>query len=229
MNGEKVVSIEAKSFIDEDGNLFFDVGFQDGKELIEKRLSVSTFIALLDGNLREEEKYVVFPKLASNVYAAKISSSDKSSFDCLSIYKAEKRAFSIAGELLRIPFPTLLMHTRIRNGARNELHIFALDTDEPDDHSLVYEYPFANVYKDGSVCMGNIVSRQVSSIKEIDTIFDDFICGITNDHLYHLQNKLGLTQLELVNHIKEKDTYPKELLLENGNTMESLIKKFGLA
>ena len=48
MNGEKVVSIEAKSFIDEDGNLFFDVGFQDGKELIEKRVSVSTFIALLD-------------------------------------------------------------------------------------------------------------------------------------------------------------------------------------
>ena len=165
MNGKNDVSIEAKSFIDEDGNLFFDVSFQDGKELIEKRVSVSTFIALLDGNIREEEKYVVFPKLASNVYVAKISSSDKSSFDCLCIYKTEKRAFSIAGELLRIPFPALLMHTRIRQGARNELHIYALDTDEPNDRSLVYEYPFANVYKDGSVCMGNIVSRSISSIK----------------------------------------------------------------
>lgn len=229
MNKKKDVSIEAKSFIDEDGNLFFDVGFQDGKEIIEKRLSVGTFIALLDGNIREEEKFVVFPKLASNVYVAKINSSDKSSFDCLSIYKAEKRAFSIAGELLRIPFPALLMHTRIRKGARNEMHIFALDTDEPTDQSLIYEYPFANVYKDGSVCMGNIVSQKVDSIKDVDAVFDDFICGITNDHLYHMQNKMGLTQLELVRYIEKKDVYPAELLLENGKTMESLVKRFDLA
>lgn len=229
MSGKKIVSIEAKSFIDEDGNLFFDVGYQDGPERIEKRVSVNTFLALLDGNLREEEKYVVFPKLASNVYVAKISSSDKSSFDCLTVYKAEKRAFSIAGELLRIPFPALLMHTRIRKGARNEIHIFALDTDEPTDISRVYEYPFANVYEDGAVCMGNIVSEMVNSIKDVDCIFDDFICGITNDHLYHMQNKLGLTQLELVKHIEKMDVYPTELLLETGKTMESLTKLFGLS
>lgn len=228
MEGNNIFSIEAKSFVDDDGNLLFDVGFQCNEERIEKRVSVSTFLALLDGNIREEEKFVVFPKLSSNVYVAKISCSDKSSFDCLSIYKAEKRAFAIAGELLRIPFPTLLMHTRIRNGARNELHMFALDTDEPTDLSKVYEYPFANVYKDGSVCMGNIVSMKIESIKDVDFIFDDFICGITNDHLYHMQNKLGMTQLELVKHIEKLDVYPTELLLENGKTLQSLKKQFGL-
>ena len=228
MNGESKVSIEAKSFIDENGNLLFDVGFQSGRERIEKRVSVATFLALLDGNIREEEQFVSFPKLASNVYAAKISCSDKSSFDCLCIYKAEKRAFAVAGEFFRIPFPTLLMHAQIRKGNRNQMHVYALDTDEPTDRSLVYEYPFANVYKDGGVCMGNIVSERLSSIKEIDRVFDDFICGITNDHLYHMQNKMGLTQLQLVKYIEKMDTYPKELLLENGKTLEELVKRFGL-
>lgn len=228
MDGEKNVSIEAKSFIDEDGNLLFDVRFQSGEELIEKRVSVTTFLALFDGNIREQEKFVTFPKLASNVYAAKISSIDKSSFDCLSIYKAEKRAFSFAGEFLRIPFPALLMFTRIRKGARNGIYIFALDSDEVSDQSKIYHYPFANVYSDGNVCMGNIVSSTISSIKGVDLIFDDFICGVTNDHLYHMQNKMGLTQCELVKYIEKMDEYPKELLLENGMTMGQLVKKFGL-
>ena len=228
MDGEKNVSIEAKSFIDEDGNLFFDVSFQSGRERIEKRVGVATFLTLLDDNIREEEKFVSYPKLSANVYAAKISCSDKSSFDCLCIYKAEKRAFAIAGEFFRIPFPTLLMHTKIRKGSRNEMHIYALDTDEPTEQSLVYEYPFANVFKDGNVCMGNIVSKKVSSIKDVDRIFDDFVCGITNDHLYHMQNKMGLTQLELVKYIEKMDTYPKELLLGNGKTLRALVKQFGL-
>lgn len=228
MEDQNDVSIETKSFIDEDGNLFFDVHYQSKNEVIEKRLSVNAFLSLLDGNLRAEEKFVKIPKLASNVYVAKISCSDISSFDCLSIYKAGKRAFSIAGELLRIPFPTLLMYTRIRKGVRTAVSIFALDTDEPNDDSKIYEYPFANVYADGKVCMGNIVSDQVVSIKDIDNIFEDFICGITNDHLYHMQNKLGLTQLELVKYIKKMDVFPVKLLLENGRTLNSIIKELKL-
>lgn len=228
MEDQNDVSIEAKSFIDEDGNLYFDVHYQRTNEVIEKRLSVCTFISLLDGNLRAEEKYVKIPRLASNVYVAKISCNDKSSFDCLCIYKAGKRAFSIGGMLLRIPFPTLLMYTKIRKGIRTEIRIFALDTNEPNDDSRIYEYPFANVYQDGRVCMGNILSDQVESIKDIDDIFEDFICGITNEHLYHMQNKLGLTQLELVKHIEKKKVFPKKLLLENGKTLKSLMKELKL-
>ena len=228
MENQNDVSIETKSFIDEDGNLFFDVHYQSKKEVIEKRLGIAAFISLLDGNLREEEKYVKIPKLASNVYVAKISCNDKSSFECLSIYKAGKRAFSVAGEILRIPFPTLLMYTKIRKGTRNEIRIFALDTDNPTDDSKIYEYPFANVYVDGRVCMGNILSDQVESIKDIDDVFEDFICGITSDHLYHRQNKLGLTQLELVKHIKKMNVFPKKLLLKNGKTLMSLMKEFKL-
>lgn len=219
------ISIEAKSLVDDEGNLYFDVGFQEGDERIEKRVSAEIFISLLDGNLRETEKYVSIPKLASNIYSVKISSIDKSSFDCLCVYKAEKRAFAIAGQFFRLPYPALLMVLKVRKGARNEMSMFALNTDSPTDDSELYLYPFGNVYEDGKVCMGNIVSKTIRSIQDVDFIFDDFISGITNEHLYRMQNNLGLTQLELVKYIEHMDSYPVELLKPANKNISSL-KRF---
>lgn len=222
------ISIVSKSFVDQLGNLYFDVSYRDGDELIEKRVPVEEYLALLDGNVRVQESLVTIPKLSENVIAAQIGSIDKSSFKSLSVYKADKRAFAIAGEFFRLPFPALLMYARVRKGARQEVSIFALDTDEPTNEACLYHYPFGNVYEGGDVCMGNIVSEDITSIASVDRIFDDFICGVTNEHLYKMQNKLGLTQLELVKYIEKMDVFPTDLLVPTGTSLKGLKKQLNM-
>ena len=220
--------ITSKSYVDEQGNLYFDVSYKENDTVIEKRVSVETYLSLLDGHVREQERFVTIPRLSDNVLAAQIGVEDKSSFSSLSAYKAENRAFAIAGEFFRLPFPALLMYVRGHKGVRQGVSIYAHDTDSPTDESQLYHYPFGNVYDDGRVCMGNIVSDGLSDLSTVDKVFDDFICGVTNEHLYGMQNKLGLTQLELVKYIEKLDKYPTDLLVPMGMTLSGLRKKMNM-
>ena len=99
--------------------------------------------------------------------------------------------------------------------------IFALDTDEPTSESKLFHYPYGNVRESGSICFGNITLK-VKDIADAPKVFDDFLCGKTNNDLYHTQNTRGFSQGELVSYVENLEVYPKELLLKNGKTFGDL-------
>lgn len=222
------ISIHAESVTDEKGNLFFDVSFRKKDELVEKRISVENFINLLNRNLREDEVYVNVPMLQAKLAGARISSKDKSSFYALYVYEAQKRAFSIAGEFFRLPFPALLFGVESLKGVRQSVTVYALDSDTPGEEAKLYHYPFGNVYENGTVCMGNIVSSKMESLKDAERVFDDFIMGETNEHLYRMHNTMGLTQLELVKYIEKMEEFPSELLLPTQKSLRSFKQEMKL-
>ena len=213
---------KASSVIDKYGRLYFDICFKKGEQITEKRVEPQKLAEILLGSIREEMRFIEIPQVPSCVKKARIATDGRpDSFEAVMVYPAQKRGFSFMGNLFFIPFPTLVMKVTYVKGVRKEVVIFALDTDEPTSESKLFHYPYGNVRESGSICFGNITLK-VKDIADAPKVFDDFLCGKTNNDLYHTQNTRGFSQGELVSYVENLEVYPKELLLKNGKTFGDL-------
>lgn len=227
---EGLKQIKTTSYVSESGDLFFDVTYlsEDGT-VMEKRVPVEVFAQMLLGNLVEKETFVTVPHLPEEVKACRISTMGSNSFDAIVVYKAQKRAMSFYGQHYYLPYPALVGVVSVRNGIKRGCEIYALPTDDPVEETPLMQYPFGNVRRDGSTCYGNILVNDIKGVSDAHKVLDAFLCGDTNDDLYHNQNTEHLSQGKLIEKLLKKETYPVELLCSvgSGSTFGGLLESLG--
>lgn len=209
--------ISSKSEIDKFGNLYFLVTFKEDGKILEKRMEPIKFAEILVGSIKKDVKMIEFPSVIPECIKKARMGSDgnKGTFEAVMVFPAQKRGFSFAEKIFYIPFPALVMKVVYVNGLKKADAVFALDTDEPEANSSLYNYPFGNVYADGHICFGNI-KVDVSCLEEAPRVFEDFICGKTNGDLYYqnVRGKSGKSQGEFVEYLSGLDEFPKEELVK---------------
>ena len=101
-----------------------------------------------------------------------------------------------------------------------------LADEKPSPSSVMYRYPFSNVYEDSRVCTGNNVLPRYKKQTALVN-FPRYLLGIPdNDDMFSPErNKLKLGHKELMEHLRDKDPayYYTDILIPNGKTLADFI------
>lgn len=89
----------------------------------------------------------------------------------------------------------------------------------------MFRYPFGNVSSNGSICMGNILTKKLS-FEKADEFMELFFSGVTNNDYYDKSNILpGYSLSKMINMLEKKKEFPKRWLVETGQTYAALKKE----
>lgn len=145
------------------------------------------------------------------------------------LWNPELRADMTYGETeyLNFPIPRLVFGIRVLDTGRVAGCTLGVVADEkPSPNSVMYRYPFSNVYEDSRVCTGNNVLPRYKKQPALVN-FPRYLLGIPdNDDMYSAErNKLRLGHKELMEHLKDKDPayYYTDILIPNGKTLADFI------
>lgn len=125
------------------------------------------------------------------------------------------------------PIPRLVFGIRLLDTGRVAGCTLGVVADEkPTPASLMYHYPFSNVYEDSRVCTGNNVLPRYKKQAALVN-FPRYLLGIPdNDDMFSPErNKLRLGHKELMEHLKDKEPayYYTDVLIPNGKTLGDFI------
>ena len=130
-------------------------------------------------------------------------------------------------EYPNFPIPRLVFGIRVLDTGRVAGCTLGVVADEkPSPSSVMYHYPFSNVYEDSRVCTGNNVLPRYKKQTALVN-FPRYLLGIPdNDDMFSPErNKLKLGHKELMEHLKDKDPayYYTDILIPNGKTLADFI------
>lgn len=125
------------------------------------------------------------------------------------------------------PLPRLVFRVRILDTGRMADCAIGVVADETlSMDSVMYHYPFSNVYTDGKVCTGNNVLPKYKNLAALKH-FPRYLMELPdNDDMYSPdRNKLGLGHMELLEHLKDKEPayYYTDILVPNGKTLAEFL------
>ena len=145
------------------------------------------------------------------------------------LWNPELRADMTYGETEypNFPIPRLVFGIRVLDTGRvASCTLGVVDDEKPSPNSVMYHYPFSNVYEDSRVCTGNNVLPRYKKQTALVN-FPRYLLGIPdNDDMYSAErNKLRLGHKELMEHLKDKDPayYYTDILIPNGKTLADFI------
>lgn len=186
----------------------------------EKMVSFTDFKAVLDASAIAGDS-VRIGHLPKGFYDGTVSATNPLTFRTAIVVPAEVRPLMCYGETFLVPFPTLLFTFRVRNGFINRSCVYAVADKTVTDRSILYEYPYGNVYEDGHICWGGNALGRVPSCKALDKIVSLFFGSETNDDLY--RNDEYPMQRALIMHVMKKKTFPKSLLKSKGLSVSGVL------
>ena len=145
------------------------------------------------------------------------------------LWNPELRADMTYGETEypNFPIPRLVFGIRVLDTGRVAGCTLGVMADEkPSPSSVMYRYPFSNVYEDSRVCTGNNVLPRYKKQAALVN-FPRYLLGIPdNDDMFSPErNKLKLGHKELMEHLRDKDPayYYTDILIPNGKTLADFI------
>ena len=218
-----MISLKSEAKVDKCGHVYFRVSYMDGDALIQKDLSLADYRRVINESVEEETSWVDVPRIPCMVYKAQVSSKgEMDGYRVLLYVKEQKFPFSYAGNIMRLPFPSLMFYLEVKGGVIRERKVFAVKDEFICPNSELYFYPFGNVYEDGRICMGNI-NVSLPTMQDSEKFVDAFIEGRTNSDLARMKNSMGYTQTELIEKVREKEVYPKEYLYPFGKKVKDIM------
>lgn len=222
---ERNFSLKSELVFDELGNGMMRVVFNDcGKEQT-KLLTMDTYLSILgDATFSNIKNYVRIGSLPEGFLDGSISSEDPATFDVVLIKPAQKRPMIYGNRHWFIPFPKLVFYLSVSMGRVTTKLCFALRNETVDENTPIYLYPFGNVSFDGSICMGNVITKDLNQISMVEEFIADFFMSETNNDYYDNKNQTGLSQAELLYRLKELELFPNEWLQKAG-CMRDILKK----
>lgn len=127
------------------------------------------------------------------------------------------------------PIPRLVIDVRVlETGKVADCAIGVVADETPTLDTVMYHYPFSNVYENGSVCTGNNNLPKYRNPLALRH-FPRYLLGLPdNDDMFDPQkNKLGLSHKQLMEHLKDKDPsyYYEHILIPNGKTLRDFIHR----
>ncbi len=139
------------------------------------------------------------------------------------LWNPELRADMTYGETEypNFPIPRLVFGIRVLDTGRVAGCTLGVVADEkPSPSSVMYHYPFSNVYEDSRVCTGNNVLPRYKKQTALVN-FPRYLLGIPdNDDMFSPEG-----HKELMEHLKDKDPayYYTDILIPNGKTLADFI------
>lgn len=132
-------------------------------------------------------------------------------------------------EYPNFPIPRMVFAVNLLSTGRvGNCSIGVVADEKPAPESLMYHYPFSNVYDNGHVCTGNNVLPRYKKQTAVAN-FPSYLLGIPDNDDYYCSshNKLGLAHGELLEHLKDKDSayYYTDILVPNGKTLNDFINR----
>lgn len=189
---------------------FVDLVIEKDNGMVEqKRIVYEEFFNILSLATIETSNGVPVGRLPKGFYDGVIQG-DALNFSLVVVLPAEVRPINYFGDLFMVPFPALAFQFTVDAGNLTVSKLYALDTSLPNPESVLYHYPFGNVYSDGKICWGMNVLNKLPSKQAIDTVVAAFFSAETNDDLYI--NSKYKTQRALIESLKGKQTFPRKLL-----------------
>jgi len=179
----------------------------------QKTVRLSEFKGILDVSHDSKSDMVPIGTLPKGYFDGQLVADDRTSFIMTICVASSKRHMNYYNELFHIPFPALMFKFQIKKGHVIVSEVFSLDTDRPSETSKLYRYPYGNVYDDGRICWGSNALKPVLQKKDLNHLVAMFFCSGTNDDLF--KSSAYGTQRALLTHLKGKEKFPQNLLVEN--------------
>ena len=176
-----------------------------------KKIPMADFLSLLQ-NSAAMGQVMRIGRLPQGYYDGALSPAENTFMMAVSI-PAAVRPVQYFDTVYVVPFPALMFIFCIATGRINVSKVVALDTDVPQENSIVYHYPFGNVYNDGKICWGNIALPGISNPLELPKAISGFFASETNNDLYEVVD--GRQQRQLLEELSNADAFPKRYLRKN--------------
>ena len=176
-----------------------------------KKIPMADFLSLLQ-NSAAMGQVMRIGRLPQGYYDGALSPAENTFKMAVSI-PAAVRPVQYFDTVYVVPFPALMFIFCIATGRINVSKVVALDTDVPQENSIVYHYPFGNVYNDGKICWGNIALPGISNPLELPKAISGFFASETNNDLYEVVD--GRQQRQLLEELSNADAFPKRYLRKN--------------
>ena len=91
---------------------------------------------------------------------------------------------------------------------------------------LTYVYPFSNVHRNKSICLGNNALPVYKDPTRLHTLMRLILGFPNNDDMFYAENnKLGLSYRDLLEHLKDKtsDYYYTDVLIPGKETLKDFL------
>lgn len=129
-------------------------------------------------------------------------------------------------EQYMIPYPACMFMMNIEGGYVKGTSIYAIGENE----KMLYQFPFPNVHKGGSICWGGVKLPQIGNLKESEIIPEYFFGADNNNDLFSsdffLKNgEETSSPKSWFSFLGRKELFPAEYLKPLGKR-EELISKF---
>lgn len=213
------------------GNIYFCVTMTDrtgGGET--KMMEYEDFLAMLkdSGRMVEDNTYIPIGNLPAGFIDGKLLSSGEGGVALLYV-PPHKGVFllEIAGDrkeppqAFHIPYPAAVFEITYGERGKTSGKVWCTKYATAEGFRKAYWgkrakkycYPFANVDRNGSICMGNI-ARKVDRMEDAPKYIGAFFDGISSHH-YMDQRKYrpDMTQAELLKELDGLEKFPNEYLL----------------
>lgn len=188
-----------------------------------KTISFVDFNSIINSSTKESDSFHI-GKLPAGFYDGIVSIKNSSTFQFVIEIPAARRNLSYYGDNYIVPFPRFVFYFAADAGKITKTKIFAVSSSEQKltDDSVLYHYPFGNVYDDGHICWGNNVLEPVYSYEDVWKFILLFFGSETNDDLF----KSGKfhSQRAMIEYLKNLENFPEKYLRKQGKKVGELLK-----
>ena len=127
-------------------------------------------------------------------------------------------------------FPSLIfyMETKKTKVDTSSMRIFAVKEktlEEIGSDTVLYHYPFGNVYSEGKICWGGTSMPEIEMMSDFKKIILTFFGSVTNDDLFKHTKRVKkdiVCQRELFEFLVQADCFPNEILVSTKRTLAEL-------
>ncbi len=136
--------------------------------------------------------------------------------DIVTVLPASMQIMQYENTQYDVCVPSLVFSFHVDKGRLEKTRVFVLKDEEPTEKSVLYRYPFGNVYDDGKVCWGSNVFPDILEIKRLEMVMTLFIQSPCNSDLYQSEKCIGVKGVllrELFEQLHNKQNFPEEYLM----------------
>ena len=173
------------------------LGYKNGGSIV-KKVKYNDFITMLNDSVEEGGTVVSFSNKNWGGIPdglIDIAYQDESNFLALLQVPAELFIVQYCGEKYSIPFPSLLFAVKVVGQRVTGTRVYAVKDTKVTSESVLYHYPFGNVYADGHICWGGNSLPTVEGVKDAFKVPQIFYSAPTNSDLWKSEERVDIEKL----------------------------------
>lgn len=184
-----------------------------GKKSV-KTVEVGSLLKALKCAVKLEAEQAPIGKIPFGYYDGAISIySGKLCADIVTVLPASMQMMKYENTQYDVCVPSLVFSFHVNKGRMENTRVFTLKDEKPTEKSVLYRYPYGNVYDDGRICWGTNSFPDIHEIKRLEMAMTLFIQSPCNSDLYRSEKCIGQKNVslrELFEQLRNVQSFPEE-------------------